>query len=59
MVLWYNPMLVARYEIGIVKRSAQVGAGIEIALTAPRIPFVVLVRRRRRNDHVSASESSA
>jgi hypothetical protein len=55
LMLRYHAMLVTRDEIGFVEGFAQVGAGIEIGYAAPRIPFVVGVSARCRNDHVSAS----
>jgi hypothetical protein len=55
LMLWYHAMLVTSDEIGFVEGFAHLGAGIEIGLAAPWIPFVVGVRRRCRNDHLSAS----
>jgi ABC-type microcin C transport system duplicated ATPase subunit YejF len=42
--LRHNAMLVARDQVGVDERFAQVGAGIEIRFPAPRISFVVGVR---------------
>lgn len=55
LMLRYHAMLVTRDEIGLVEGFAQVGAGIEIGYAASRIPLVVGVSARCRNDHVSAS----
>lgn len=55
LMLRYHAMLITSDKIGFVERFAHVGAGIEICLAAPWIPFVVGVSRRCRIDHISAS----